>query len=541
MMNTQLHQDFEVRSPNVKYTSDKITSVYEYQRTEATVNNGKLVIEPITDTFHIETSRVVPKVGVMLVGLGGNNGSSFVAGQLANRDGVSWRTKRGIHRPNYYGSVCLSSTVKLAEGHYVPMNKMVPMSHPNDFVVGGWDISKMNLGDAMQRAGVLEWDLQRQLMETMSKIVPLPSIFDNDFIAANQKDRADNVLAGTKQEQMDSVRQHIRDFKKQNKLETVIVLWSANTERFTEIDPALHGTAESLLLAIRNGEKEIAPSTMFAVAAILENCAFINGSPQNTLVPGCVALAVKHKVFVGGDDFKTGQTKFKSALVEYLVGAGIKPVSITSYNHLGNNDGMNLSSAKQFRSKEISKASVVDDMVASNKILYKDNEHPDHTIVIKYVPYVGDSKRALDEYVSEIFLGGINTIAVHNTCEYSLLAVPVMYDLIIMTELAQRMKFKQIHHHQAQQQEKEKEKEGFETMHSVLSLLSFLLKAPMVPENSPLVNALNKQRACIENILRAAVGLPPENNMLLEYKMQEQGKTLVVEKNNNNNNNNNKK
>jgi len=286
------------------------------------------------------------------------------------------------------------------------------------------------------------------------------------------------------------------------------VLWSANTERFADILPGLNDTADNLLASIRKGEKELAPSTMFAVAAILENCAFINGSPQNTLVPGAIELAVRHKVHVGGDDFKTGQTKFKSALVEYLVGAGIKPVSITSYNHLGNNDGKNLSSAKQFRSKEISKAGVVDDMVASNRILYdKADDHPDHTIVIKYVPYVGDSKRALDEYVSEIFLGGINTIAVHNTCEDSLLAVPVMYDLLIIAEVAQRLKFKS---------------EGdndFKAMHSVLSILSFLLKAPLVPEGTPLVNALNKQRACIENVLRAAVGMPPENNMLLEHKI----------------------
>jgi len=391
------------------------------------------------------------------------------------------------------------------------MNSMVPMVHPNEFVVGGWDISKMNLADAMQRAGVLEWDLQRQLIPKMKHIVPLPSIFDPDFIAANQGSRADNVLTGSKQEQMDTVRKNIRDFKKDNKLDTVIILWSANTERFADITPGLNDTADNLLAAIRKGEKELAPSTMFAVAAILEGCPFINGSPQNTLVPGAIELAIRHKVHVGGDDFKTGQTKFKSALVEYLVGAGIKPVSITSYNHLGNNDGMNLSSQRQFRSKEISKAGVVDDMVASNRILYSQpNDHPDHTIVIKYVPYVGDSKRALDEYVSEIFLGGVNTIAVHNTCEDSLLAVPVMYDLIIITELAQRLKFKS---------------EGdndFKTMHSVLSILSFLLKAPVVPDGTPLVNALNKQRACIENLLRACVGLAPENNMLLEYKVADE-------------------
>lgn len=97
---------------------------------------------------------------------------------------------------------------------------------------------------------------------------------------------------------------------------------------------------------------------------------FINGAPQNTFVPGLIELAVQRKVLVGGDDFKSGQTKMKSVLVDFLVGAGIKPTSIVSYNHLGNNDGMNLSAPQTFRSKEISKSNVVDDMVASNSILY---------------------------------------------------------------------------------------------------------------------------------------------------------------------------
>merc|ERR1711966_440623 len=124
-------------------------------------------------------------------------------------------------------------------------------------------------------------------------------------------------------------------------------------------------------------------------------------------------------------------------MVDFLVSAGIKPTSIVSYNHLGNNDGKNLSAPQQFRSKEISKSNVVDDMVASNRILYDEDEHPDHCVVIKYVPYVGDSKRALDEYTSEIFLGGRNTISMHNTCEDSLLATPLIYDLVILGELCQ--------------------------------------------------------------------------------------------------------
>ncbi|VVB08439.1 unnamed protein product [Arabis nemorensis] len=135
-----------------------------------------------------------------------------------------------------------------------------------------------------------------------------------------------------------------------------------------------------------------------------------------------------------------------------IVCATGSPTSIVSYNHLGNNDGMNFSAPQTFRSKEISKSNVVDDMVASNAILFEPREHPVHVVVIKYVPYVGDSKRAMDEYTSEIFMGGKNTIA------------------------------------------------------------------PLVPPGTPVVNALSKQRVMLENILRACVGLAPENNMIMEYK-----------------------
>lgn len=99
----------------------------------------------------------------------------------------------------------------------------------------------------------------------------------------------------------------------------------------------MNDSQEHLLAAIQKGHPEIAPSTIFATASILEGCPFINGSPQNTFVPGVICLAETHDVFVGGDDFKSGQTKLKSVLVDFLVNAGIKPLAITSYNHLGNN------------------------------------------------------------------------------------------------------------------------------------------------------------------------------------------------------------
>jgi myo-inositol-1-phosphate synthase len=202
-----------------------------------------------------------------------------------------------------------------------------------------------------------------------------------------------------------------------------------NTERYSDLIPGVNDTADNLLKAIRSSHPEVSPSTLFAVAAILENSPYINGAPQNTFVPGCIELAERHRSFIGGDDLKSGQTKVKSVLAEFLVNAGIKPLSIASYNHLGNNDGRNLSAEAQFKSKEISKSSVVDDMVDANRLLFKDKEpgqkkgeHPDHIVVIKYVPAVGDSKRAIDEYYSAILMGGRSTINIFNECEVSLLS-----------------------------------------------------------------------------------------------------------------------
>lgn len=528
--------------------------------------------------------------------------STCVAGALANKLKLQWKTKEGIHHANYWGSLMMASTIKLgsttsassasaslaagaasttAKDIYVPIHSMLPMTHPNDIVWGGWDINDMNLGDAMERSKVLDVQLQEQLYPHMKDIVPLPSIYVPDFIAANQSKRANNTLGGSKQEQMEIIQQNIIDFRKDNHLDQVIVVWTANTERFASVEEGINDTAENLLASIARDEEEISASTMFAVASILTNCTFINGSPQNTFVPGVIELAQQHNVFLAGDDFKSGQTKVKSVLVDFLVSAGIKPVSIVSYNHLGNNDGKNLSAPNQFRSKEISKSNVVDDMVASNPILFgngtgtssslsssqenqqqrqqhvNNKEHPDHVVVIKYVPYVGDSKRAMDEYTNEIFMGGTNTMVLHNTCEDSLLATPLIYDLVILAELLSRIRMRakqnnnnndngnrqptalptdSNNNHDVRQSNgnsqdkmdtnnndttnnKNDDDDGWESFHPILSLLSYMLKAPLVPNGSPVINALFPQRQAIINVLRACLGLPPENFMTLEHRL----------------------
>ncbi|KAI0908598.1 myo-inositol-phosphate synthase [Ustulina deusta] len=507
---------FVVSSPNVTYTDSEIRSKYTYRTTSvARGSDGKYVATPKETLYDFKVDRKIPKTGMMLVGWGGNNGTTVTAGIIANRRGLVWETREGPRAANYYGSVLMGSTMKLGTDAHtnqdvnIPFHDVLPIVHPNDLVIGGWDISRMDLAAAMDRAAVLEPTLKAQVKKEMSQMVPLPSIYYPDFIAANQEDRADNLIPGDKAclAHVEKIRQDIRDFKAQNNLDKVIVQWTANTERYADILPGVNDTAENLLKAIENGHEEVSPSTVFAVACILEKAPFINGSPQNTFVPGAIELASKYNAFIGGDDFKSGQTKMKSALVDFLINAGIKLTSIASYNHLGNNDGKNLSSHKQFRSKEISKSNVVDDMVEANTVLYKKGEHPDHTVVIKYMPAVGDNKRALDEYYAEIFLGGHQTISIFNVCEDSLLASPLIIDLVLVTEIMTRIQWRA---------HTDDEFKGF---HSVLSILSYMLKAPLTPPGTPVINALAKQRAALTNIFRACVGLEPESDMTLEHKL----------------------
>lgn len=517
----------KVNTDRTVYTDDELTSKYTYE-------NSIVSIDEKTQSYNVETVKTdltfkldlkLPKVGILLVGIGGNNGTTFTAASIANKNGIEFQTREGPLKANYFGSVTQSSTIKLgvdSNGHdvYVPFNSLVPMINPNDFVISGWDINDMNLYDGMNRAQVLEYDLREQLKPFMSKMKPMKSIYYPDYIALNQDKRANNcfnrigkdgkVDTKNKWQHVEKIREDIRNFKKSNNLDKVLVLWTANTERYSDLIEGVNDTKENLIKSIKEGHEEISASTVFAVASILEGSPYINGSPQNTFVPGLIEFAVDEDVFIGGDDFKSGQTKFKSVMAQYLVDAGIKIKSIASYNHLGNNDGFNLSSPRQFRSKEISKASVVDDVIESNPILYNKaiNEGIDHCIVIKYLKAVGDSKVAMDEYYSELMLGGHNRISIHNICEDSLLATPLIIDLLVMTEFLTRVKV---------------QKDGkteYEKLYTILSLLSYWLKAPLTRPTYKPINALNKQRMAIDNFLRILIGLKPLDELRFEERLR---------------------
>ncbi len=478
-----------------------------YQNRFALYDEATQQSRPVVQEKLIRTDKRVPKLGVMLVGLGGNNGSTFTAGLIANRKGLTWATRAGEQKANFYGSFTQSATTHVgfqfneADGSltdvFKPVKELLPMVDPVDFDVCGWDISKQNLYEAARRGHVLEPTLIEQLKGDLEAIEPMPAVLNPDYIAANQADRTDNVRVGSNEELIGFLQEDIRACKARN--DKVIVLWTANTEMF--LLPEINAL-DDLEERIRTNSP-LPASVLYCVAAIREGVTYLNGSPQNTFHPAVVELAKKRGSFLGGSDFKSGQTRFKTIMSDYLIGSGLRLASVVSYNHLGNNDGKNLQEDKCFQSKKISKAGVLDDAIKSNELLYPREEGKDkidHEVVIKYVPFVGDSKRALDEYSSQIFLNGTNTISSYNVCEDSLLAVPLMYDMVVLGELFTRMQVDD------------------QSLGPVLSYLSFFFKAPITNHNEYVINSFSRQRETLTNLLKVASGVLPDDSTLLSFK-----------------------
>ena len=443
----------------------------------------------------------------MLVGIGGNNGSTFLSSILAYQKGIKWENKNGIHNIDFFGSLYQYGTCNIGFKDNKPYTKLfkevTEFKNPNNLIISGWDINKDNIYEACKKNKVLDTDLLKQLKDDLEKIIPIESIYYENFIATNQKERVNNIKKNNnKWDDFLYIKDDIQSFKMKNNLEKVIIMWTASTERFHKGN---WKTIDELLLAIKNNDPEISPSIIFATAAIIEGCIFINGSPQNTIGKSILNLAKKHNTFVIGEDFKTGQTKLKSVLVDFLASSGIKPLSIVSYNHLGNNDGYNLKEQPQFESKEITKRNVIDDIVDENKVLFN-NTKPEHCVVIKYIEAVGDSKRAMDEYYSELFLDGRSTISIHNICEDTLLAVPLMLDIILFSEFFSRISFIL------------KDKKTEIPFGSNLSLLSLFFKAP-VDDDNPIINSFFKQRYGLENFIKVSRGFPINDFININHRL----------------------
>jgi myo-inositol-1-phosphate synthase len=212
--------------PSIQIESESILNTEEGSRTVRYTStnshvkraaDGSIRVTPSQKDYLLQVPTKRPgRVGLMLVGWGGNNGSTLTAALLAHQQNVTWKSRRGVEKPNFYGSLVMASTVVLGfdeeTGKEVtaPIYQLAPFVDPKDLVIGGWDISSMNIAEACDRAQVLEPTLIERLCSQMNQLKPLPSIFDPSFIASNQSDRADNVIPGTRLEQIEQVRKDIR-------------------------------------------------------------------------------------------------------------------------------------------------------------------------------------------------------------------------------------------------------------------------------------------------------------------------------------------
>lgn len=172
-----------------------------------------------------------------MVGFGGNNGSTILGGIIANREKMEWNTKKGLQKANMYGSMTQCSSMKVADSEdgevYLRLNEVIPMVRPEDLVIDGWDINSEDLVASMRRAQVFDYELQNKLAPFMAQYKPMKSIYYKDFIASNQQDRANNLIEGEdKLLHLTAIRKDIAKFRQDHQLKTVIVLWTANTERF---------------------------------------------------------------------------------------------------------------------------------------------------------------------------------------------------------------------------------------------------------------------------------------------------------------------
>lgn len=457
------------------------------------------------NTYQIKTvSKLNPRLGVMMVGWGGNNGSTLTASLLAYKKGISWSNKNGKHTVKFFGSLSQYGSVHIGfDENQLPHSKLFreigDFYEPSDIVVGGWDICNANIYQACKNAQVIDHDLLEQLKPELKNMVPLPSFASGDFISSNQSSRTNNVMSeNTISSAITRIIHDISWFKFTNKLDNVIVIWTASTERMTDgkwLD------MDMLTDSIESNDPKVSPSMVFAIASALSTCTFINCSPQNTICPALIELASNNGTFMIGSDISSGQTRLKSVLVDYLASSGVKPLSIVSYNHLGNNDGKNLDETPQFKSKEITKRNVIDDVVLDNPEIFN-GVKPDHCVVIKYIPAVGDSKRAMDEYYSELMLDGRHTLVIHNTCEDSLLAVPVMLDLALFAEFFSRVSIR-------------KNDNILCEFDPTLSLLSYFFKSPNVSPNEPCINSFFKKRYALESFFRILADLPPLDHLHL--------------------------
>ncbi len=363
----------------------------------------------------------------MLVGLGAVS-TTFIAGVMAVR--------KGIARP--IGSLTQMGTIRLGkrtDGRTPLIKDLMPLASLDDIVFGGWDIFDDNCYKAATTAGVLEPSLLAQIKPELEAIKPMSAVFDRHYV---KRLDGPNVKKGAnKMELAEQVRADIRRFKQENALDRLVMIWCGSTEIFM-VETEAHQSIEAFEKALHRSDVSIPSSMVYAYAALKEGIPYANGAPNLTVdIPALMELAQQNGSPVTGKDFKTGQTLIKTVIAPGLKARLIGIKGWYSTNILGNRDGEVLDDPESFKTKEESKKSVLDYILQPDLYpeLYKDLCH---VVRINYYPPRGDNKEGWDNIDLVGWLGYPMQLKINFLCRDSILAAPIVLDVVLFLDMAAR-------------------------------------------------------------------------------------------------------
>jgi len=422
------------------------------------------------------------KLGILLPGLGAV-ATTLIAGVEA--------VKKGISKP--IGSVTQMGTIRLGkrtENRRPKIKDFVPLAGLNDIVFGGWDVFEDNVYESAMNAKVLEPGLLYSVKAELESIKPMKAAFDHDY-AKNLT--GTHLKTGTRYELAQQVMEDIKNFQETNNCNRIVLVWCGSTEIYYEASE-IHSTLAKFEQALVDDDKRIAPSMIYAYAALKMGIPFANGAPNLTVdIPALIELAKLTQTPIAGKDFKTGQTLMKTILAPGLAARALGVNGWFSTNILGNRDGLVLDDPDNFKTKEVSKLGVLEDILRpeDNPELYGEIYHK---IRINYYPPHGDNKESWDNIDIFGWLGYKMQIKINFLCRDSILAAPIALDLALFIDFAKRAH-----------------------MSGIQEWLSFYLKSPQTAPGLQAENDIFKQLIKLENTLRHLMGEDLITHLGLDY------------------------
>ncbi|MCW5807720.1 MAG: inositol-3-phosphate synthase [Deltaproteobacteria bacterium] len=421
---------------------------------------------------HVEVTPAAGKLGILLPGMGAV-ATTFIAGVLAIRRGLG----TAIGSLTQLGHIRLG---KRTDGNSPAIREYVPLASLDDLVFGGWDIFPENAYDAALRAGVLESKHLEPLRLELAAIRPMTAVFDRSFV--KRLDGPNLKEGASKMELAVQLMDDIRAFKRANHCERLVAIWCGSTEVYRQAS-AVHGSLAAFEDGLRESSDDIAPSQIYAYACLKMGVPYVNGAPNLSVdTPALLELARAYRLPVAGKDFKTGQTLMKTILAPGFKARMLGLEGWYSTNILGNRDGEVLDDPESFRSKEVTKLGVIDHILQPH--LYPElYGNISHVVRINYYPPRGDNKEGWDNIDIRGWLGYPMQIKVNFLCRDSILAAPILLDLALFMDFAQRA-----------------------GMHGIQEWLSFYWKSPMTPDGLYPEHDLFIQLMKLKNTLRYTRG-----------------------------------